>query len=101
MVTPGAPAANRRISVGSDFSDYAYHAAEDGGLGGADRLHRLVLGLQTDVVGLAEEALDGRLVADQGDDDLAVAGVVGGPDDDVVASKIPASFMLSPRTRRT
>ena len=46
---------------------------------------RLVLGLQADVVLLAEEALDGRLVLDQRDDDLAVVGVVGRLDDDEVA----------------
>src|SRR6476660_2378261 len=34
--------------IRSDLADYAYDFAEDGGLGGADRLHRLVLGLKAD-----------------------------------------------------
>src|SRR4249919_3667581 len=68
----------------SDLAEDADDAAEDSSLGGEDRVHLVVLGLQPDVVGLAEEALDGRLLADQGDDDLAVGGLLGGSHDDVV-----------------
>ena len=56
----------------------------------ADFLERIgsivvVLGLQADVVGLAEEALDRRLLADERDDDVAVRGDVLGAHDDEVA----------------
>ena len=44
------------------------YASEHLDLLAADRLHRLVLGLQTDVVGLAEVALDRGLLAKQRDD---------------------------------
>ncbi len=47
-----------------DLAEDADDLAEDGRLGGHDRLHRLVLGLEADVVVLAEEALDRRLLAD-------------------------------------
>jgi NAD(P)-dependent dehydrogenase (short-subunit alcohol dehydrogenase family) len=69
----------------SDFSKHADDAAEHAGLSAEDRLHRLVLGLQPDVVGFAVDPLDRRLLADQGDDDFAVTGVVARPHDDVVA----------------
>ncbi len=62
-----------------------YDLADHRGFGSPDRLHRLVLGLQPDVVVFAEEALDRGLLADQGDDDLAVGGIVGRAHDDVVA----------------
>ena len=52
--------------------DLAHHA----NVAAADRLHRVVLRLQPDVVGLLEEALDGRLLADQRDHDVAVARLV-------------------------
>ena len=64
------PLAEERL----DRAEDADYLAEDLSLGGDDRLHFLVLGLQADVVLLAEVALHGRLLADQGDDDLAVAG---------------------------
>src|SRR3954452_2959380 len=54
-------------------------------LAGADGLHRLVLRLQPDVVGLAEVALHGRLLADERDDDLAVGRRVLALYDDEVA----------------
>ena len=55
-----------------------------------DRLERLVLGLEPDAVGLAEEALAGRLVgrlvvAGERDDDVAVPRVLLPAHDDVVA----------------
>jgi hypothetical protein len=59
------PTRVRRLAEDADHA--ADHAAS-----AADRLHRLVLRLEPDVVRLAEEALHGRLFADQGDDDFAV-----------------------------
>ena len=47
----------------SDPPQQADDASEHLDLLAADRLHRVVLGLQADVVGFAEEALDGRLLA--------------------------------------
>src|SRR6185369_5941510 len=68
-----------------NLAEDADDLAEDPGFGRPDRLHRLVLGLEPDVVGLAEIALDSRLFSDQGDDDLAVGSLLGRPHDDVVA----------------
>src|SRR6478735_4267567 len=57
-------------------SPHAPHQANDlpqhAHVAAADRLHRLVLGLEPDVVFLLEEALHGRLVADERNDDVAV-----------------------------
>ncbi len=55
----------------------------------ADRLVLVVLGLQSHVVVLAEEALHGRLLAHERDDDLAVRRRVLPADDDVVAGQDP------------
>src|SRR5262249_4266575 len=68
-----------------DPPEHADDATEHGGVAGAKRLHAIVLGLQADVVLLAEEPLHRRLVLEQGDDDLTVARLLGGPDDDEVA----------------
>ena len=46
------------------------HATRTAGIAGAEGLQRVVLRLQPDVVGLAEEGLDRRLLAHEGDDDL-------------------------------
>src|SRR3954468_9877753 len=48
--------------------------AQQAHVAGANRLHALVLRLQPDLILLTEEALDGGLVVEQGDHDLAVAG---------------------------
>src|SRR3954451_22657724 len=65
----------------SNLSEDSDHLAEHRHVGAADRLHSLVLGLQPDVVLFAEVALHGRFFAEQGDDDLAVAGALGALDD--------------------
>src|SRR4051794_28835835 len=75
--TPGeAPPPNRgaRPSAHSlcDPPHHAHDAAKDLDLARADRLQRIVLGLQAHVIGLAEEALDRRLLTHEGDDDLTV-----------------------------
>ena len=63
---------------------------------------RRVLGLQADVVALAEEALDRRLLADERDDDLAVgARCPAGARRRSRPRGCPASIIESPRTRRT
>src|SRR3954447_2473040 len=88
--TPGAgPPPNRgaRPSAHSlcDPPHHAHHAAEDLDFARPDRLERLVLRLQTDMVGLLEEPLDRRLLAHERDDDLAVlGGVLLADDHDVV-----------------
>src|SRR5262249_30640596 len=84
MLERDRPPATRDGRPGSNLAEDSDYLAEDPCLGRDDRVHFLVLGLETDVVGFAEVALDGRLFADQGDDDFAVGGVVGGTDDDVV-----------------
>src|SRR4051812_12588886 len=75
--TPGAgPPPNRgaRPSAHSlcDPPHAAPPAAKLLALARADRLQRIVLGLQAHMVVLAEEPLDRRLLTDQGHDDLAV-----------------------------
>ena len=55
-----------------DLPQHSDDAAEHAHLARADRLHRLVLGLQAHVVGLLEEPLHRRLLPHQRDDDLAV-----------------------------
>src|SRR3954452_22448145 len=65
--------------------EQADHTPEDLHVLRADRLHRLVLGLQSDVVVLAEEALDGRLLPHERDDDVAVGRGLLRADHDVVA----------------
>ena len=83
----GGAASDVCAAATSDLPEDADHLAEDLGLAGDDRLVGVVLGLQADGVALAEEPLHGRLVLDHRDDDLAVVGVVGGMDDDVVAAE--------------
>src|SRR4051812_20184319 len=73
-----------RSMVSGHLPQHADHPAEDAHLARADRLHGLVLRLQTHVVGLLEEALDRRLLADEGDDDLAVLRRVLPADDHAV-----------------
>src|SRR4051794_33449146 len=75
--TPGeAPPPNRgaRPSAHSlcDPPHHAHDAAKDLDLARADRLQRIVLGLQPHVIGLAEEPLDRRLLTYESDDDLTV-----------------------------
>src|SRR3954469_2966357 len=66
-----SPRRRRAFPPLADFAEDADDLAEDLRVAGADRLHRLVLGLEPNVVRLAVEALDGGLLADQGDDDFA------------------------------
>src|SRR5512139_3812371 len=61
-----------------------HDAAEQAHVAGANRLHALVLRLEPDLILLTEEALDCRLVIDQGDHDLAVAGALRGAHHDEV-----------------
>src|SRR5262245_16253935 len=60
-------------------------AAQQARVAGANRLHALVLRLQPDLILLTEEALDGRLVVEQGDHDLAVAAPLRGAHHDEVS----------------
>src|SRR5262249_15356072 len=73
----------------SDLAEDADYLAEHSGFGRDDRLHFLVLGLEADVVGFAEVALDGRLLADRGDDDPPFGRVAGRPHDHVVGFDDP------------
>src|ERR1700761_5563190 len=57
--------AARCARCSSNFAEDADDLADDLGLGGQDRLHLLVLGLEANVVGFAEVTLDGRLLTDQ------------------------------------
>src|SRR5262249_13205018 len=74
----------------SQLPEPPHDLAEDLNVRSVDRLERRVLGLQSDAAALAEKPLHCRLVgrlvvAGEGDDDLAVACVLGTPhDDDVV-----------------
>src|ERR1700689_2712184 len=81
----------------SHTPEQAHDASQHLDLLAADRLHRLVLGLQADVVGFLEEALHGRLLPQQRHHDLAVArGVLGAHHDQValhdadVLHRVPA-----------
>ena len=65
------------------------HLPEHAHLPAANRLHRVVLRLQADVVGLLEVALHGRVLADQRDDDVAVVGCVLALDHDQVPVEDP------------
>src|SRR3954465_2587653 len=76
-----APRPVRPLDLAEDADHFAQHPC----LGGEDRLHFLVFGLQPDVVLLTVDSLHRRLLADQGDDDLAVGGVVARPHDHVIA----------------
>src|SRR3712207_282306 len=72
------------VAMASHGAEEADDLAEHLHVARADRLHRAVLRLQPDVVGLTEVALHGGLLTDQGDDDLAVGrGVLLAHDDEV------------------
>ena len=51
-----------------------YDLAENGTVRDHDRFHRVVFGLQADLVSLVEEAFHGGFVFDKGDDDVAAFG---------------------------
>ena len=110
---PGPPAsdprAGKRRPIGRARSSVDITACsatgrrppEDADLLGADRLERGVLRLQADVVGLAEEGLDRRLLAHERDDDVAVGRGVLLAHHDESPGRMPASFIDSPLMRRT
>lgn len=59
----------------SDLAEDSYYLAHYLSVGGDDGVHRFVFGFEAEVVGFLVEALDGCVFfAEQGDDDLAVAG---------------------------
>src|SRR4029079_2417700 len=87
---PAPGRASDGAPLGSQRAEHPRDLAEDLDVVGVDRLVGLVLGLQTNTTRVAEEALHSCLVGrfvfpDQGNHDLAVAGVLLAADDDVVA----------------
>ncbi len=75
-VKAGSRTCARAVAASSDRPQQADDSPEHPDLLAANRLHRLVLRLQADVVGLTEEPLDGRLLTDKGHDYVAVLGGV-------------------------
>src|SRR5262245_4695690 len=80
---------SRRQGPSRDPPEDSDDAAQKAHVADANRLHALVLRLQPDLILLTEEALDGRLLAEQGDHDLPIAGALRGPHHDEVALQDP------------
>src|SRR6188474_978778 len=82
---PSIACAKRRLVFPDDADDHALH--DDVAFVQAERLHRIIGGLQSDpAAGFAIEPLDRRALAvDQRDDGLARIGLIPLLNDDVVA----------------
>ena len=73
-----------RGSTPSHAAQQADHAPQHFDLLAADGVHRVVLRLQADVVGLAKEPLHGGLLPQQRDHDVTILGYLLGPHDDEI-----------------